>query len=162
MHVVEYIQSNLSLRPSVLNPQVDSPPFAAVLLLLQPIHFRVGRPGLPAWGFKRLPFQSPKSTFFTNSPVVRKCIFFPGLWVISQTGLTVFIIVSSLGVLFWIEWSSIVISDSEHEGEAEAETVESPPVVDAKKVKSTEKCRFFPNCKNGDACPYSHPTTTCM
>ena len=35
-----------------LNPQVNSPLFTAVLLLLQPIHFRGGRPGLPAWGFK--------------------------------------------------------------------------------------------------------------
>ena len=36
----------------ILNPQVDSPLFVAVLLLLWPIHFRGGRPGLPAWGFK--------------------------------------------------------------------------------------------------------------
>ena len=36
-----------------LNPKVHSPLFAAVLLLLQPIHFIGGRLGLPAIGFKR-------------------------------------------------------------------------------------------------------------
>ena len=37
---------------TLLNPQVESPLFAAVLLLLQSIHSRGGRPGLPAFGFK--------------------------------------------------------------------------------------------------------------
>ena len=24
-----------------------------------------------------------------------------------------------------------------------------------------ERCRFWPNCKNGDTCPYHHPTIPC-
>ena len=24
-----------------------------------------------------------------------------------------------------------------------------------------ERCRFWPNCKNGDSCPYHHPTVPC-
>ena len=24
-----------------------------------------------------------------------------------------------------------------------------------------ERCRFWPNCKNGDSCPYLHPKTPC-
>ena len=35
-----------------LNPQLDSPLFVAVLLLLQPVHFRGSRPGLPTLEFK--------------------------------------------------------------------------------------------------------------
>ena len=41
-----------------LNPRVHSSLFAAVLLLLQPIHFIGGRPGLPARGFKREVLQN--------------------------------------------------------------------------------------------------------
>ena len=26
---------------------------------------------------------------------------------------------------------------------------------------STEKCRFWPQCKNGNDCPYYHPDITC-
>ena len=53
------INSIIKKRPSLLiiwclylNPQGHIPLFAAVLLLLRPIHFRGGRPGRPAWGFK--------------------------------------------------------------------------------------------------------------
>ena len=51
-----------------LNLQVDSPLFAAVLLLLQPIYFRGGRPSLPAWEFK-LHFQASFKTlcYYRNS-----------------------------------------------------------------------------------------------
>ena len=24
-----------------------------------------------------------------------------------------------------------------------------------------ERCRFWPNCKNGDSCPYHHPSAQC-
>ena len=25
----------------------------------------------------------------------------------------------------------------------------------------SERCRFWPNCKNGDSCPFHHPTVPC-
>lgn len=25
----------------------------------------------------------------------------------------------------------------------------------------SERCKFWPNCKNGDSCPYHHPTVPC-
>ena len=31
----------------------------------------------------------------------------------------------------------------------------------AGKGGSLERCRFWPNCKNGDTCPYLHPTVPC-
>ncbi|KAF2070517.1 hypothetical protein CYY_008165 [Polysphondylium violaceum] len=30
------------------------------------------------------------------------------------------------------------------------------------KKSKKERCQFWPLCKNGDACPYHHPTTQCM
>ena len=39
------------IKVLVLNPKVHSPLHAALLLLLRPIHFIAGRPGLPASGF---------------------------------------------------------------------------------------------------------------
>ena len=32
-------------------------------------------------------------------------------------------------------------------------------VLSANKVN--ERCRFWPSCKNGDSCPYSHPCQPC-
>ena len=43
---------SLVIADDHLNPQADSLLFAAVLLLLQTIINRGGRPGLPDWGFK--------------------------------------------------------------------------------------------------------------
>ncbi|KAK3093641.1 hypothetical protein FSP39_018338 [Pinctada imbricata] len=42
-------------------------------------------------------------------------------------------------------------SDEEEDGE------ELPSTI----AKSTEKCRFWPACINGNACPYVHPTQPC-
>ena len=27
--------------------------------------------------------------------------------------------------------------------------------------KMAERCKFWPNCKNGDTCPFHHPTVPC-
>ena len=34
--------------------------------------------------------------------------------------------------------------------------MESPP-----KMQKLEKCRFWPHCKNGDQCPFHHPSVEC-
>ena len=36
------------------------------------------------------------------------------------------------------------------------EQMESPP-----KMQKLEKCRFWPHCKNGDQCPFHHPSVEC-
>ena len=42
---------------------------------------------------------------------------------------------------------------------------ESDPMEDSdikqNKGGLSERCKFWPNCKNGDSCPYHHPTVPC-
>jgi hypothetical protein len=49
--------------------------------------------------------------------------------------------------------------NSDSEGEVEIENNTSP--VKKTKMALMERCRFWPSCKNGAACPFHHPTTQC-
>ncbi|KAL5474839.1 hypothetical protein EMCRGX_G026859 [Ephydatia muelleri] len=46
-------------------------------------------------------------------------------------------------------------------GEGSAATMEEEIKDEASKGGSLERCRFWPNCKNGDTCPYLHPSVAC-
>ncbi|XP_064624045.1 zinc finger CCCH domain-containing protein 14-like isoform X2 [Lineus longissimus] len=50
--------------------------------------------------------------------------------------------------------------DSDSEGEMEMEN-NSSPVKRPKMLFPTERCRFWPSCKNGASCTFHHPTTQC-
>ncbi|KAJ8044522.1 Zinc finger CCCH domain-containing protein 14 [Holothuria leucospilota] len=55
-----------------------------------------------------------------------------------------------------VEPLTISMKDSDDE-----EAIEAQESKDAVSNKSSERCKFWPACKNGDACPYVHPTTPC-
>lgn len=54
----------------------------------------------------------------------------------------------------------VVTMEGVEPGYEEAEEVEED---DRQQLKGgmTERCKFWPNCKNGDTCPYHHPTIPC-
>lgn len=47
--------------------------------------------------------------------------------------------------------------EQDDEGDEEFSPEHSP----VKKAKPTERCHFWPNCKNGDSCMYHHPSSPC-
>jgi len=49
----------------------------------------------------------------------------------------------------------------EHSLDEEIQLMGGNTNITPKKSKK-ERCQFWPLCKNGDACPYHHPTTQCM
>ncbi|TRY88473.1 hypothetical protein DNTS_005154 [Danionella cerebrum] len=53
--------------------------------------------------------------------------------------------------------------DSSLNSDAELDAVEDMDVelVQVKRQKLSERCRFWPTCKSGDECPYHHPNTKC-
>ncbi|XP_026197847.1 zinc finger CCCH domain-containing protein 14 isoform X2 [Anabas testudineus] len=51
-----------------------------------------------------------------------------------------------------------VVTSSEDVMDVEMADEDTGPI---KKLKVTERCKFWPVCKSGDACLYHHPTTQC-
>ncbi|CAN8015727.1 unnamed protein product, partial [Ixodes persulcatus] len=47
------------------------------------------------------------------------------------------------------------------DGVLEEELEEEPMLVEEGPSKLLEKCRYWPACKNGDRCPYHHPSVPC-
>lgn len=51
--------------------------------------------------------------------------------------------------------------DSEEEPEPLIEEIKDPVISPDKKLKLTERCKYWPACKNSDQCSYHHPTIAC-
>ncbi|XP_028996857.1 zinc finger CCCH domain-containing protein 14 isoform X2 [Betta splendens] len=61
-----------------------------------------------------------------------------------------------VGVLHRLQ--GVVTSSEENAMDVDVEDEDAAPM---KKQKGTERCKFWPVCKSGDACLYHHPTSKC-
>ena len=53
----------------------------------------------------------------------------------------------------------VSLNTSEKEDEEELNEDEDEDTTQNKGL--SERCKFWPNCKNGDSCPFHHPTVPC-
>lgn len=57
--------------------------------------------------------------------------------------------------------AQMVEEETENAGYEEEEEDDDEFKSLSKKSKVTERCKYWPSCKNGDSCPFHHPSIPC-